>query len=165
MIAFERSWSEISDNISCRITRRFRKVQLIHWNYQRWWAAKVNRKSLNEWVNLQNCSSHLRDSMRFNDVNKWILSIENKQKNKPIWSIESSLEERQKSLINWLWDFDNHLNLTLSQSINNLSIIKSVFSIQNLKPKIKNKPNLSIKRLFVSNKSNSNSYNSYLIGC
>ena len=108
-------------------------------------SSKSKSKVNQQMSESQNCSSHLRDSMRFNDVNKWILSIENKQKNKPIWSIESSLEERQKSLINWLWDFDNHLNLTLSQSINNLSIIKSVFQF-----KISNQKSKS-NRTFQSN--------------
>ena len=51
-----------------------------------------------------------------------------KGKNKPIWSIQSTLQN--DSLINWLWDFENHLKLTLSQSINNLSIIKSVFEFK-----------------------------------
>ena len=53
MITFDRLRSEISDTISCRITSRFKKVQLIDWNSQRWWAAKVNRKSTNKWVNLK----------------------------------------------------------------------------------------------------------------
>ena len=87
---------------------------------------KRNRHLIDSFISL----SHLSDSANSNNINKWMIKKEITEKKRTNrFEVFKVLYKTIVWLIR-LWDFENHLNLTLSQSRNNLSIIKSVFEFK-----------------------------------